>query len=77
MKRGGYHILHSTSIFVHFDVMQQNACYYLIKQESGLTPAVGHVIRAGECVQNGVFSLAHISFLHGNLLSLKPFHMLQ
>lgn len=69
--------MHFTSILVHFDVRQQNACYYLIKQESGLAPAVDHVIRACECVQKGVFSLAHISFLHGNLLSLKPVHMLQ
>lgn len=69
--------MHFTSILVHFDVRQQNACYYLIKQESGLAPAVDRVIRACECVQKGVFSLAHISFLYGNLLSLKPVHMLQ
>lgn len=77
MRRGGCHILHFTCILLHFDAKEQNACYYLIKQESGLTPAVGRVIRPCECVQKGVFSLAHISFLHGNLLSLKPVHMLQ
>lgn len=69
-------MFHLCVTFVYFDVMQRNDCYYLIKRESGLTPAVGDVIRACECVQKGVFSLDHISFPDGNLLSLKPVHML-
>lgn len=48
-------VFHLYVTFAHFDVMQQSDCYYLIKQKSGLTPAVGHVISAPVCSKRGVF----------------------